>query len=115
MKRKALFMSLSSKVKDDELTMLDKLDLAAAKTKQMLAVLNDLQNVLKKDFQKGTLVVLPASDETIVRASRNLPKIKIARADSLNILDILKYKYLLLLKGSEKVIEKIYLPKTQEE
>jgi len=115
MKAKALFMALTSKLVDNEMIMLDKIELAAVKTKQMIGIMSDLQNALDRDFKKGMLVVLPASDEQIVQASNNIPKVKIIRADSLNIVDVLKYKHLLMLKGSEKVIERIYLPQPEKE
>jgi large subunit ribosomal protein L4 len=108
MKRKALFMALSSKLTDNELIMLDKIEIQEAKTKQMIQIMNDLQNALDKNLQKGMLIVMPGSDEKIIQASNNIPKVKIIRADSLNILDILKYKHLMLIKGSEKTIERIY-------
>lgn len=108
MKRKALFMALSSKLTDNEMIMLDKLELKEAKTKQMIEIMDNLQNALDKNLQKGMLVVMPGSDEKVIQASNNIPKVKIIRADSLNILDVLKYKHLLLIKGSEKTIERIY-------
>ncbi|MBL7053088.1 MAG: 50S ribosomal protein L4 [Candidatus Portnoybacteria bacterium] len=109
MKTKALFMTLSSKVKDNQLILLDKIELAEAKTKQMTEVIKDLKNKVKKDLDKSILIVLPSSNQDIVRASKNIPKVKIIRADSLNVLDVLTYKYLLVLQGSIKVIEKTYL------
>ncbi len=108
MKRKALFMALSSKLTDNEMIMLDKIELKEAKTKQVIEIMNDLQNALDRNLHKGMLVVMPGSDEKLIQASNNIPKVKIIRADSLNILDVLKYKHLLLIKGSEKTIERIY-------
>ncbi|MFC1701008.1 50S ribosomal protein L4 [Patescibacteria group bacterium] len=109
MKRKALFIALSSKISDNEMVMIDKLELAEAKTKQMVGIMNDLQNALDKNLRKGTLVVLPAGDEMISRAGKNMLKVKIVRANSLNVVDVLSHKYMLMLKGSEKVIEKTFI------
>ncbi|MBU4031021.1 50S ribosomal protein L4 [Patescibacteria group bacterium] len=109
MKQKSLLMALSSKVKDEEIILLDKLDLTEAKTKKMAEILNKLKNGAKKDIDKGVLIVLPAVDQKIITASRNLPKIKTIQADSLNIYDILNYHYLLMPKKSIKVIQEFYI------
>lgn len=109
MKKKALLISLSSKVKDEELVLLDKLELTEAKTKKMAELFKNLEEKIGKDFSKGTLVVLAKSDRLIIRAGRNIPKVKILNANNLNILDVLSHKYLLMPQESVKVIEKTYL------
>jgi len=108
MKQKALFMTLSSKIKDEEMVLLDKLELKENKTKLMIGILNNLKDKLKKDFKKGVLIVLPKTDLSITRASNNISKTKTIRADSLNVLDILTYKYLLMLEDGIEVIKKTY-------
>jgi len=108
MKQKALFMALSSKVRDKEAILLDKLDLSEPKTKQMAQIIDGLGKKLKVDFNKGTLIVLSKVDQDISRASRNIPKIKVTRADSLNVLDILSYRNLLMLKSAVGVIKQTY-------
>src|SRR3989344_4908614 len=73
MKRKALFMALSSKVRDQEFVLLDKLELVEAKTKKMFEILRNIFRVLasvrnkdKESLPKGrtpgVLIVLPASN-----------------------------------------------------
>jgi large subunit ribosomal protein L4 len=109
MKRQALLMALSSKVKDAELVVLDELKLTQPKTKDMAQVIKGLAVGVKKDLGKGTLVVLAAKDENIIRASRNLPKIQTISATSLNLVDLLNRRYLLLPKDAIGVIEKNYL------
>ncbi len=108
MRRKALFMALSSKVKDNQMVLLDKLELVEAKTSQMSEVLNDLKLIFGSDFYKGTLIVLSEADETIIRASRNIPKIKTIGARNLNTLDVLNYKHLILLNDSVSLIKETY-------
>ena len=109
MKRQALLMSLSSKFKDEEMLVLDKLELNQAKTKQMAEIINNLKKKAKKNLDKGALIVLPSFDQKIIRAVRNIPKTKIIRADSLNILDVLNHRYLLMLQEAIAMIEKTYL------
>jgi len=108
MKQKALFMALSSKVRDKETILLDKLNLSEPKTKQMAQVIDGLEKKLKIDFNKGTLIVLSKVDQSISRASRNIPKIKVVRANSLNVLDVLSYRNLLMLKPAIGVIKQTY-------
>jgi len=116
MKRKALFMVLSSKVKDNQLILLDKLELKEPKTKLMAEILNKVKSSWPRQAKRGgqkskvksILIVIPKSDVNIVRASRNIPHAKTIRADSLNILDLLSFKYLLMPKEAVKVIEKTY-------
>lgn len=109
MKRKALLMVLSSKLKDQELILLDKINLTEAKTKSMIVILDNLKNKVKEDLKKSVLIVLPGTDLKISRAINNLPKIKTILANSLNVLDILNHKYLIMLKGSIEIIKKTYL------
>ncbi len=108
MKQKALFMALSAKLKDKEMVILDKLELDQPKTKAISQVLSDLGKGLKREI-KSALLVAPQTEKKIILASRNLPKTKVIRADSLNSLDILKYQNLILLKDSIKVIQETYL------
>ena len=105
MKQKALFAILTSKVKDKELILLDKLELKEAKTKLMAKILGA---ILKKK-QKSVLVVTSKKDKNIIKANKNIPYTKTLRADSLNILDLLSFKYLLVPKEAIKVIEETYL------
>lgn len=108
MKQKALFMALSSKIKDKEMVLLDKLEMKEAKTKSMTEILNNLKNKLKKDLTKSVLIVLPKTDLKVIRANNNIAKTKTIRADSLNVLDILNYKYFLMIQDSIDVIKETY-------
>lgn len=103
-KQKALFMVLSSKVRDGELKVVDSIEMAEAKTKTMKGI---LENILAG---KGSvLLVQPDSNQKLVKASRNLSFAKTTRADSLNVKDLLERKFLVLMKDSIPVIEKTYL------
>lgn len=103
-RQKALFMALSSKVIDGELRVVDSIEMVEAKTKTMKAI---LEKILAG---KGSvLLVQPDSNQKLVKASRNLSFAKTARADSLNVKDVLGRKFLVLMKDSIPVIEKTYL------
>ena len=100
-KRIAMKSALSSKVNDNELIVFDALDLAAAKTKEMVKVLNT--NEIGK-----ALIVLPESDEMVERAARNIPGVKTTLVGTLNVYEILKYETLVLTKDSLAKIEEVY-------
>ncbi|MEK7203562.1 MAG: 50S ribosomal protein L4 [Patescibacteria group bacterium] len=113
-KQKALFMALSSKVKDNQLMVLDLISLNETKTKRMKEILEKISvnfNDYKKTRKKhdSILLVQPDSDKNLIKATKNLDFAKIVRADSLNTTDVLEKKYLVLLKEAIPVIEKTYL------
>jgi large subunit ribosomal protein L4 len=113
MKRKAIFMVLSSKAGDKELMLLDDLKLSAPKTKEVLSVIDRLSEKMvgyKKTKKKrdSVLLVMPERNELVSRAVNNLPFIDTIEARNLNIRDLLEKKYLILLKESIPVIERTF-------
>ncbi|MEK7537114.1 MAG: 50S ribosomal protein L4 [Patescibacteria group bacterium] len=113
-RRKALFMALSSKIKDGQLIILDSISLVEAKTKKMKEIIDKISVNLpgyKKSRKKNDsiLLVQPDSDKSLIRTARNLNFAKVVRADGLNTTDVLEKKYLVLLKNAIPVIEKTYL------
>jgi large subunit ribosomal protein L4 len=107
MKRKALLMSLSGKAKDNEIIVLDELKIDEPKTKLAAKILDDLAKI-KKDVRKGALVLMAEKNENAIRAIRNIPKLETIGSKSLNIVDVLKYKYLIMTKdGIEKIREEL--------
>jgi len=110
-KRKALFMVLSSKVKDKELIVLEDLKLKEPKTKLMGELISKLfKKILPTVTRqaKSILVVTTKKDKDIIRANRNLAYTKTISANSLNVIDLLSFKYLLLDRQAIKLIEKTY-------
>ena len=104
MRRKALFMVLSVKAKDNLLLVLDKLEIEKPKTKTMVEVLNKL--FLKKG---SSLIVLPEIDKKVILSVKNIPKTGTIQAKDLNVLDLLSYKYLVMPKDSIKIIKETFL------
>ncbi len=102
MKRKALMMCLSDKVKSNDLVVIDKIDSEEIKTKKMAEMLKKLP------LKNKVLLVLPESDLNIIRSINNIPRVKTIRADSLNVIDVLDYKSLLVAEPSIKKIEEFY-------
>ena len=102
MARKAFLTALSTKAKDNELLVLDDLKLSAPKTKEMAKIMKNFPQV------KNSLLVLAEKNENLKRISRNLLNLNIANIDNLNILDILKYKYLIFTKDGIEYLNKKY-------
>ena len=100
-KRLAMKSALSSKVNDGSLVVFDALELAGPKTKEMIKVL-DAVKVNK------ALVVLPEKDETVERATGNIPNVKTTLVGTLNVYEILKYDTLILTKDSLAKIKEVY-------
>jgi len=97
-RRLALKMALSSKLKEDNLVVLDKFDLDEIKTKEFLSVM-DVLNL------KNALIITDKKNENLELSSRNVPKIKVLRVEGINVYDILKHKNVVLLESSIKSIE----------
>lgn len=102
-KRKALLMSLSDKATNERLIVLDTMAFEGPKTKQFAAMLKALPH------KKTNLFVMPATDLSVVRSGRNIPGVKVIRADSLNIYDIVNCQQLIILQEALPVIEKTYI------
>lgn len=103
MRRKALFMVLSAKSKENLLLVLESLKIEKAKTKEMAGILNKLPSKTK-----SVLIALSEKDDNLIRAAGNIPKVETIQAKDLNVLDLLSYKYLLIPKEAIKVIEKTF-------
>lgn len=101
-KRLAMKSALSSKVADNEIIVLNNLDIAEAKTKEMV-------KALKAVNADKALIVLPESDTKVERAARNIEDVKTTLVGTLNVYEILKYKKLVLTEAAVKKIEEVYV------
>lgn len=108
MKRQALLMVLSGKAQDGELIVLEDLKLTQPKTKEMAAIIGKVAAGAKKELNKGTMIILPAKDEIAVRAARNLSRISTIGINSLNVVDLLSVKYLLMSRAAVEKIKTVY-------
>ncbi|MCK5044861.1 50S ribosomal protein L4 [Candidatus Parcubacteria bacterium] len=109
MRRKALFMVLSSKVESNTLILLDELKAEKGKTKQMAELLNKLPC---KD--QSSLLSLVEIDKKTILAARNIPKTQTIQTKELNVLDLLNHKYLVMSKEAAKVIQETFSAKNEE-
>lgn len=139
MKRKALFMALTDRAKDNHLLILDKFEIKHNKTKEFTALLDNLKAPLKlakikksdksaiakdkpaeakeaaakkfdlKKYKISILFVTADKVAAAARITRNIPGVKALSAASLNIVDVLSHKNLLITQDTLKVMDQTYL------
>ena len=100
-KRAALKSALTSRVEAGKLIVVDELKFDEIKTKKFQAVLDNLK------ISKA-LVVLAEKDEKVVMSARNIPAVKTALTNTINVYDILKGDTLVLTKDAVAKIEEVY-------
>ena len=100
-KRLALKSALTSRVQENKLIVVDELKFDEIKTKNFVNVMNNL----KAD---KALVVLNENDANVVMSARNIPTVKTALTNTINVYDILKYNTLILTKDAVATIEEVY-------
>jgi len=101
-KRAALAAALSSKVGENRMVLLDKLELAEPRTKQMSELLKTL------GVTESALVLINAENKNIALASRNMPNIKVLRMENINVYDLLKYRYLITTQDALTTMQEVY-------
>jgi large subunit ribosomal protein L4 len=106
MKKKALFVALSQKMRDHEILFLDKIILSQPKTKEAAVIIKNLAGI--KNFEKlagkkknRAIIALPKKDGDIERGFRNIPGLQISRFSDLNALTLANYKYLIIAEPKE--------------
>ncbi len=100
-KRAALKSALSSRVSENKLIVVDELKLDEIKTKRFAEILKNL----KVD---KALVVINDNDKNIVMSARNIPDVKVAQTNTINVFDILKYSTVVVTKAAVATIEEVY-------
>jgi large subunit ribosomal protein L4 len=100
-KRAALKSVLTSKVADGKLVVVDELKLDEIKTKKFVEVMNNLK-------VEKALVVLNDMDNNVIASASNIPTVKTAQTNELNVFDALKYDTVVLTKDAVATIEEVY-------
>lgn len=100
----AITSALSAKVADGSLIIVDKLDIEP-KTKNMVAVLDALK------INSRVLLVLPEGSDNALRASHNIPNVRTAASESLNVYDVVANSVMLTTVDALKAIEQKYTAK----
>jgi large subunit ribosomal protein L4 len=102
LKRLARKSAFAFKAQNDALMVLEDLAMDTPKTAEFKALLNNL----KLENEK-VLVILGAKNDNVYMSSRNLGKVKVVTADSVNTYDVLNARKVVLAESSIEVIEKI--------
>ena len=100
-KRAALKSALTSRVEENKFIVVDEMKFDEIKTKKFQTVLNNL-NVNK------ALVVLEEGDKNAEISAKNIPDVKTARVNTINVYDILKYNTVIATKAVVAAIEEVY-------
>ncbi|MBO4534806.1 MAG: 50S ribosomal protein L4 [Clostridia bacterium] len=100
MRRQAIKSALSTKLADGELTVVDSLNLEAAKTREAQAILNNF------GFARRTLIVIDGEDQNLLLATRNIPNATLIDCALLNVYDIVASYNLLVTKAAMEAIDK---------
>ena len=101
-KRLAIKSLLSSKVLENSLVVVDKLELKEIKTKNMVNALNSLK------VTEPALILLPEKNDFVEKSARNIENVKTSLVNTINIYDLLKYEKLVVTLDTVKKIEEVY-------
>ena len=101
-KRLALKSAFSQKVLENKMVVLEELSLAEIKTKEMKKILDAIK------FESAFLVI-GADSENVVLSARNIPNVKTAGVNAVNVYDLLKYDSFVVTKSALQAIEEVYI------
>jgi len=111
MKRKALLMVVGDRMTTNNLVVLDKIEISEFKTKDFVKVTEALRKEIFKAEGKeknSILFIVKKAGEKLIYSSKNVPGIKLINVDNINILDLLKFKNLVMTEEVALGIEKKY-------
>ena len=101
-RRLAIKSLLSSKVLENELTVVDAFNFDTIKTKQIVNPLTNLK------VEGKTLIVLADKNENVQKSARNIENVKTLQVNTINVYDLLKYKNLVVTLDTVKKLEEVY-------
>ena len=101
-KRLAMKSALSAKVAESDMIVLDAITLNEYKTKTIAAMLKAVGS------EKKTLIVLPELNEKVIASAANIPGVKTAMVNTLNVYDILNAGKFIVVKDAVAQIEEVY-------
>jgi len=105
MRRLALRCLLSDKVRDGNLKVVEKLALDTPRTRQMASILEALK------VADSVLVTATDPIPNVIVAARNLPGVKTTVVSTLNVVDLLSYKVLVVTEDAVRMAEELWAPK----
>jgi len=102
MRQLALRCVLSNKAREGELKIIEDLQFAEPKTKEMVKIISAL------GIESTVLVVDSKPEVNMIKSARNLSEIKTMRANLLNVVDLLSYKVLVMTEGAVHSAEELW-------
>jgi large subunit ribosomal protein L4 len=103
MKRLALCGALTAKLDDDAIRVVDGFGIEEPKTRELVGILDALGRT-----EGRILIVAPDTDATLILSARNLPKVEVIRADSLNVVALLNADTVLIEQPALSRMEEVY-------
>ena len=100
-KRLALKSALTSRVQENKFIVVDAIKMDEIKTKTFVKALDNLK-------VSKALVVLNENDQNVIASAKNIPTVKTALTNTINVYDILKYDTLVIDKAAVATIEEVY-------
>ena len=101
-RRLAMKCALSSKVQNNEIMVLDALTMDAPKTKEFVAILNNIK------ASRKALVVTAEKNENVIKSARNIEGVQTALVNTLNVYDILNHDTFVITTDAVKKVEEVY-------
>lgn len=98
----ALKSAFSSKVLDKDLIVVDSITADEYKTKTMVSFLSAV------GADKKALIVIPEVNDKVIKSARNIPGVKTAQVNTINVYDILNADKLIIAKDALTKIEEVY-------
>ena len=101
-RRLAIKSVLSSRLQEEQLIVVDKVEFKEIKTKQMVKALENLK------VNEKALMILPEQNKNVYMSARNIENLKTITVNTINIFDLLKYTKLILPVETVKKLEEVY-------
>ena len=101
MRRVAMKSALTSKVKENQMIVLESLDFETPKTKNVIEMLKALE-------ANKALIITAESNEAVYKSARNIQGVNVIPANNINVYDLLKYEKLIITKEAVSKIEEVY-------
>ncbi len=99
-RRTALFAAISKKIKDGEVLVVDGINIAEPRTREMVSILKNLGLA-----SGSTLVVVSEADRPVLLSARNIPGVDVICARDLNIYEVVSHNNVLATKAAMEVLE----------
>jgi large subunit ribosomal protein L4 len=97
-KKAALRCALSARFKEDRLVMLNEIQLDTISTKGVV-------EVLKRFELENVLVIVDGENRNLELSARNLPHVKVLKAEGVNVYDLMKHRNLVVTEGAAELLE----------